>query len=80
MVAGTATILLVEDEAEVRQLALDVLEGCGYTCWPPGDPREALTIAARRGAEIDLLVTDMVMPTTGGSALARPAPRRAAPT
>jgi PAS domain S-box-containing protein len=70
MVGGSETILLVEDDAEVRQLALDVLESCGYAVLATGDPREALTIAARRGGEIDLLVTDMVMPTIRGSALA----------
>jgi PAS domain S-box-containing protein len=70
MAQGSETILLVEDEAEVRQLALDVLEACGYTVLATGDPREALAIAAGRGGEIDLLVTDMVMPTIRGSALA----------
>ncbi len=70
MVGGSETILLVEDEAEVRQLALDVLESCGYTVVATGDPREALTIAEGRGEGIDLLLTDMVMPTIRGSALA----------
>lgn len=70
IVGGSETILLVEDEAEVRELAFDVLESCGYTVLATGDPREALTIAAGRGGEIDLLVTDMVMPTIRGSALA----------
>jgi CheY-like chemotaxis protein len=70
MVGGSETILLVEDEDEVRQLARDVLESCGYTVLATGDPREALTMAERRGDEIDLLVTDMVMPTIRGSALA----------
>ena len=70
MVRGSETILLVEDEAEVRQLTCDVLESCGYTVLATGDPREALTIAARRGEEIDLLVTDMIMPSIRGSALA----------
>ena len=70
MVGGSETILLVEDETEVRQLTQDVLEACGYTVLATGDPREALTIAERRGEEIDLLVTDMVMPTIRGSALA----------
>jgi PAS domain S-box-containing protein len=70
MVGGSETILLVEDEDEVRQLARDVLESCGYTVLATGDPREALSIADRRGEEIDLLVTDMVMPTIRGSVLA----------
>jgi PAS domain S-box-containing protein len=70
MVGGTETILLVEDETEVRQLTNDVLEACGYTVLATGDPREALVIAERRGKDIDLLVTDMVMPTIRGSVLA----------
>jgi PAS domain S-box-containing protein len=70
MVGGSETILLVEDEAEVRQVTLDVLESCGYTVLVAGDPREALAIAEGRGKDIDLLVTDMVMPTLRGSALA----------
>jgi PAS domain S-box-containing protein len=76
MVGGSETILLVEDEDGVRQLARDVLEACGYTVLATGDPREALTIAERRGEEIDLLVTDMVMPTIRGSALAAQLRRR----
>ena len=70
MVRGSETILLVEDEEKVRQLALDVLKSCGYTVLATGDPREALTIAEGLGEEIDLLVTDMVMPTIRGSVLA----------
>jgi len=70
MVGGSETILLVEDEDDVRQLTHDVLESCGYTVLATGDPREALTIAERRGEKIDLLITDMVMPTIRGSVLA----------
>jgi CheY-like chemotaxis protein len=70
MVGGSETILLVEDEADVRQVTLDVLESCGYTVLVTGDPREALAIAEGRGKDIDLLVTDMVMPTLRGSTLA----------
>jgi signal transduction histidine kinase len=67
---GTETVLLVEDEEEVRRLASEILKGCGYTVLETGDPLEALTIAERLGGAVDLLVTDMVMPAIGGSELA----------
>jgi len=67
---GTETVLLVEDEEEVRRLASEILKGCGYTVLETGDPLEALTMAERRSGAVDLLVTDMVMPAMGGSELA----------
>jgi CheY-like chemotaxis protein len=67
---GTETVLLVEDEEEVRRLASEILKGCGYTVLETGDPLEALTLAERRRGAVDLLVTDMVMPAMGGSELA----------
>ena len=67
---GTETVLLVEDEEEVRRLASEILKGCGYTVLETGDPLEALTMAERRRGAVDLLVTDMVMPAMGGSELA----------
>jgi signal transduction histidine kinase/putative methionine-R-sulfoxide reductase with GAF domain len=67
---GTETVLLVEDEEEVRRLASEILKGCGYTVLETGDPLEALTLAERRSGAVDLLVTDMVMPAMGGSELA----------
>ena len=67
---GTETVLLVEDEEEVRRLASEILKGCGYTVLETGDPLEALTMAERRSGGVDLLVTDMVMPAMGGSELA----------
>jgi len=67
---GKETVLLVEDDEEVRRLASEILKGCGYTVLETGDPLEALTIAERLGGAVDLLVTDMVMPAIGGSELA----------
>ena len=65
-----ATILVVEDEEEVRRLAADVLKKCGYSVLETGDPLEALLIAERYARDIQLLITDMVMPAMGGTALA----------
>jgi CheY-like chemotaxis protein len=67
---GSETVLVVEDEEEVRRLAADVLKKCGYTVLETGDPLEALLIAERHARDIQLLITDMVMPAMGGTALA----------
>jgi two-component system cell cycle sensor histidine kinase/response regulator CckA len=70
LMRGTETVLLVEDEEEVRQLGSEILAACGYTVLETGDPLEALVIGDRRSGAIDLLVTDMVMPGMGGAELA----------
>jgi signal transduction histidine kinase len=67
---GHETVLLVEDEKEVRHLAVDVLKRCGYTVLETGDPLEALTLGDRHGGEVRLLVSDMIMPAMRGPALA----------
>jgi signal transduction histidine kinase/CheY-like chemotaxis protein len=64
---GTETILLVEDEDDVRTLARRALEEHGYTVLAVGDPEEALHIAAT--ASVDLLLTDVVMPHMSGPEL-----------
>jgi hypothetical protein len=67
---GTETVLLVEDEDELRMLAREILEGYGYTIFEGGQPAEALLVAERHTGPIDLLVTDVVMPEMSGRALA----------
>ena len=67
---GQETILLVEDEAEVRRLASEILTGCGYTVLGTGDPLEALVMGERHRGPLHLLLTDMVMPVMRGPALA----------
>jgi signal transduction histidine kinase len=68
---GKETVLLVEDEDEVRSLTCEVLKSCGYTVLAIGDPLGALVIAERHQDKIDLLVTDVVMPAMRGPALAQ---------
>jgi PAS domain S-box-containing protein len=71
LMRGTETVLLVEDEEEVRRLASEILKTCGYMVLETGDPLEALSIGARRNGAIDLLLTDMVMPAMPGSEVAQ---------
>ncbi|PYU25307.1 MAG: hypothetical protein DMG32_12145 [Acidobacteria bacterium] len=67
---GTETILLVEDEAEVRELACEFLRASGYRVLEARDGIEATEMAASHKGEIHVVVSDMVMPRMGGAALA----------
>jgi len=68
--SGTETVLLVEDEPMVLRLNTRSLERLGYSVLPATGPREALRIAEENAGQIDLLITDMVMPVMNGLALA----------
>lgn len=67
---GTETILLVEDEDSVRDLARIVLQSYGYRVLTAPDGLSGLAIAQSFAEPIDLLVTDVVMPHLGGRELA----------
>jgi PAS domain S-box-containing protein len=66
----TGTILLVEDEEDVRELLREILEGRGYTVLEVEDGAAALALSRRHDGPIDLLVTDVVMPQMSGRELA----------
>ena len=68
---GSETILLVEDEASVREVSSRLLSRAGYEVIEAKDGREALDICSDVTTNIDLVITDMVMPEIGGRELAR---------
>jgi len=63
---GSETILLVEDQEEVRRLVRRVLEARGYTVLVAASGAEALQVAATHAGPIQLLVTDVIMPAMSG--------------
>jgi CheY-like chemotaxis protein len=67
---GTETILLVEDDPQLRQLSSSVLAHCGYKVLTAGTPEEGLSICESNKGAIRLLVTDVVMPRMNGRQLA----------
>ena len=67
---GSATILLTEDEQDVREVAREFLESGGYAVIEARDGAEALALAEERKGAIHLLITDMVMPRMTGLELA----------
>jgi signal transduction histidine kinase/CheY-like chemotaxis protein/CHASE3 domain sensor protein len=68
---GPETILLVEDDLEVRQVAMRILKQNGYRVLEAGNGADALRICEDEGDDVDLIVTDIVMPEMGGSELAK---------
>ncbi|HKM82019.1 MAG TPA: PAS domain S-box protein [Candidatus Acidoferrum sp.] len=67
---GTETVLLTEDEQDVREIAREFLESGGYKVVEAKDASEAIELASQHNGAIDLLVTDMVMPGMTGQELA----------
>ncbi len=65
------TVLVVEDEREVRELACEFLRSAGYDVLTAQDGMEALETAKRMGASIRVVLTDVVMPKMRGPALAK---------
>lgn len=64
------TILVVEDEAEVRRLVRETLRQLGYTVLEASDGYKALKLVEERKTEIRLLLTDVIMPLMNGHELA----------
>ena len=68
---GSETILLVEDEDGVRKLCSAVLQSNGYTVLEAVDGAAGLAVYEKNAGQIDLLLTDVVMPRMNGFELAK---------
>jgi two-component system, cell cycle sensor histidine kinase and response regulator CckA len=67
---GTETVLVVEDEASVRELAQRILRQLGYSVIAASSGGEGLLLVEKYGKPVDLLMTDVVMPGMNGRELA----------
>ncbi len=68
---GTETVMVVEDDPALRQLAVEILQTQGYTVLPAFNGKDGLNMArAHQGQPIHLVVTDVIMPLMGGKVMA----------
>ena len=68
---GVEGVLIVEDEPALRELTHSILSESGYTVFEASGLEEAIHIIRGNGAKVSLLLTDVVMPGTGGKELAK---------
>lgn len=66
---GSETVLVVEDDDQVRKVAIMVLRARGYDVLEAADGTHALQICSERGNQIDALLTDVIMPGMSGRVL-----------
>jgi hypothetical protein len=70
---GAGTVLLVEDEPEVRAMLVESLVEAGYDVVDRANGRDAIDAFHEAGGQVDLIVTDVIMPHSNGPALVRAA-------
>jgi PAS domain S-box-containing protein len=70
-VGGSETVLVVEDQADVRKLAMGILRKNGYRLLEASNASDAIEVAARFAGRIDLVLTDVVMPGMTGREMAK---------
>ncbi|MDI6688803.1 MAG: ATP-binding protein, partial [Desulfobacterales bacterium] len=63
---GFETVLVVEDDKDLLALAQNILRGCGYRMLSAENGEEALKVGKEHEGQIDLMITDVVMPKMGG--------------
>ena len=68
---GSETILLVEDDDQVRDLAAAILTSCGYIVLSANSARAVISECEQHDGDIHLLLTDVVMPGSGGTEIAQ---------
>jgi len=68
---GNETILIVDDEESIRAINKRILEKAGYKVLLASDGAEALMVFTQRREEIDVIITDIMMPVMDGNTLAR---------
>ena len=68
--AARATVLVVEDQGMVRRVLCELLSDSGYAVLEASSPDQAIELAARHAGDIDLLLSDVVMPRMSGIELA----------
>jgi PAS domain S-box-containing protein len=73
---GTETVLLVEDDAAVRELAQDILRSCGYRVLAVADPSLLQSVLQQNPGPIQILVTDVLMPGSSGRDVANEVQRQ----
>ncbi len=69
--AGSETVLVVEDDEDVRTVVCRTLRQHGYTVWGAAGPEEALRICDERRDPVHLVLSDVILPRMGGPKLTR---------
>jgi len=68
---GQEAVLLVEDQPEILEIGKTLLENLGYTVLAAGTPGDAIELAMEHNGDIDLLLTDVILPEMNGRELSR---------